>query len=874
MRILLRKFRIASIFLALIIVLALATSVFAAINRVDRPALKDIYEDYFYMGCIYYSPTDIRNNAGVLYQAREMDGISEGARTDAGLKLKHFNSFTNANFMKPDNLWTNTYGDPRWIQGTLNVDDAVRLPKSLGIHLQGHTLLWHNQSPAWPAADNTWDYETARRMMEHYLKTVLTHFHNDDPLVQFDAIDVINEPMKNNPTNPTDWRSALRTGYNPEERTARWARAYAKGGNSWDYVYDAFMFSRRYTDWMLVYNDFNDMENEAMAIAVASMVKEFNETYAKSNERKLFDKDGKERKLVEAIGTQSHYDTRLNMDNFERNIKIYLDADVVVDLTEVDVTIPRATDKYRSATVGFITNQAELHELAKEQAIFYAKMFAMLKDVDKYKKGINRITLWGVNDNDWRSTGFPLPWYNTASATAFGTRINEPKEAYWAIVQPEAYLEEAGLPPNGIHATFNYGGNTYKARTWGGANSYTEVKISVPAGTRKIDFTKNNVTLSNGFTVTNITTNTPNGEVGGGKPCVVTVYAVGENPTAKDPTNPEVPLEIVKNTATFKLTFTWNEDSTKTNKAWRLAKSIENDKTYVVVSAASDMALANKSKGIQTGVVPQSLTRMPVIVSGDIITFHSHPQDAGGVTLPQENLKWVFTDRTSVPPGRYKHPEKYADQTGYSLQCFVHATAAYPQMMFRDTSQQINNQYEITTRGRDGAESPGIADKALAQAVWFNTGIDPDTGETQMFLYSEPEDQHYVLKEVLTGALNSSLSGNATANIIPNAAGGGFVALRSSNPFEDATAVKLYTYDIAPYDLIDATPSAVVEKLNGNKNNLTVTVIEDYDDGEIRVYEKTFSIDNNAAGTYQVGPYKVYVDTKGNTQIRACYIVK
>ena len=70
------------------------------------------------------------------------------------------------------------------------------------------------------------------------------------------------------------------------------------------------------------------------------------------------------------------------------------------------------------------------------------------------------------------------------------------------------------------------------------------------------------------------------------------------------------------------------------------------------------------------------------------------------------------------------------------------------------------------------------------------------------------------------------------------------------------------------------TPSAVVEKLNGNKNNLTITVTETDANGAKNNITKTFSIDNNAAGTYVVGPYKVFVDTKGNTQIRECYIVE
>jgi len=73
--------------------------------------------------------------------------------------------------------------------------------------------------------------------------------------------------------------------------------------------------------------------------------------------------------------------------------------------------------------------------------------------------------------------------------------------------------------------------------------------------------------------------------------------------------------------------------------------------------------------------------------------------------------------------------------------------------------------------------------------------------------------------------------------------------------------------------LDDAVPAASVEKLNGNKNNLTVTVTEYFSDGSENCIKVTFSIDNNAAGTYNVGGYKVYVDTKGNTQIRDCRIV-
>ena len=71
--------------------------------------------------------------------------------------------------------------------------------------------------------------------------------------------------------------------------------------------------------------------------------------------------------------------------------------------------------------------------------------------------------------------------------------------------------------------------------------------------------------------------------------------------------------------------------------------------------------------------------------------------------------------------------------------------------------------------------------------------------------------------------------------------------------------------------------SAVVTKDKGNMNTLAITVKDHYFDFKADAMgecTKIFTINNNAAGTYDVCGYKVYVDTKGNTQIRECYIVK
>jgi len=72
---------------------------------------------------------------------------------------------------------------------------------------------------------------------------------------------------------------------------------------------------------------------------------------------------------------------------------------------------------------------------------------------------------------------------------------------------------------------------------------------------------------------------------------------------------------------------------------------------------------------------------------------------------------------------------------------------------------------------------------------------------------------------------------------------------------------------------IEVSSNAVVTKLNGNQNKLTVTVTERFPLQAPSVYAETFMIANNSADFFIVGDYTVYVNTKGNVQIRDCYLV-
>jgi hypothetical protein len=74
--------------------------------------------------------------------------------------------------------------------------------------------------------------------------------------------------------------------------------------------------------------------------------------------------------------------------------------------------------------------------------------------------------------------------------------------------------------------------------------------------------------------------------------------------------------------------------------------------------------------------------------------------------------------------------------------------------------------------------------------------------------------------------------------------------------------------------LAPVTFAASVEKLTGNTNYLTVTVYEWNRDGTVATVTEKFEIKNNAIGVYGVGPYDVYVDTKGNDKIKEIYLME
>ncbi len=311
----------------------------------------------------------------------------------------HFNTMTCGNEMKPDAL-QRTKGSFTWS----TADGMISKAQSQGIKVHGHVLVWHSQTPTWFNQNSAGGYlsrDAALSNMKTHIKTVMEHFGN-----KVISWDVVNEAMQDSPSQGSNWKEALRKS----------AWYYSVGP---DFVEQAFLAARAvldsHPDWniKLYYNDFND-DFPAKRDAIYNMVKEINDRYASTHQGKL---------LIDGIGLQSHYDMRTDPKNVEDAIEKYASLGVELSVSELDVLAGM--------------NYSLSSSWAEKQGSLYAQLFKIYK---KHANDIERVTLWGYQDNQsWRSGQNPLPFN--------GSQV--PKPAYYAIVDPDKYLAEHPLytPP-------------------------------------------------------------------------------------------------------------------------------------------------------------------------------------------------------------------------------------------------------------------------------------------------------------------------------------------------------------------------------------------------------------------------------------------
>lgn len=354
----------------------------------DIAGLKDVYADYFKLGCAC--------TAGELAPQSAKDLI-----------LKHHNSITLGNELKPENMLDQKATQAYLEETGDNTKPIVKLNgaarsildfcRENRISVRGHVLVWHSQTPGWFFKDNytkegEWvDQETMTKRMEAYIKGVFEALDAEYADVDFYAWDVVNEAFLDD--------GSPRSGgmYDDDYDASGWTQIW--GDNS--FIETAFTFARKYAPkgCKLYYNDFNEYMTQKMDAIIAMA------------------EDLKAKGLIDGIGMQSHLDVRSGSDAFpsvsmyEAAVAKYAETGLDIQITELDATVN--------------------DENFEAQATYYK---GIMDVAVKYAKHISAVVIWGTTDDrSWRSSKTPLLFNGDFTA----------KPAYYEIVKGISYTTPA-----------------------------------------------------------------------------------------------------------------------------------------------------------------------------------------------------------------------------------------------------------------------------------------------------------------------------------------------------------------------------------------------------------------------------------------------
>lgn len=299
---------------------------------------------------------------------------------DKDLILQHFNVMTPENLMKPDAMQPSE-GNFRWN----DADAMVEFCQSNGITPIGHTLCWHNQSGNYLSQVS--DRESAIERLKTHVQTLAARY--DGKIYSWD---VLNEAIKDGAKLPAngDWKSQL--------RETQWTKSIGT-----DYIELLFTFAAEAApNTLLYYNDYN-MNDYNKAEVAAAMIKDLRSKGIR----------------IDGIGMQGHYSTDTSLSSVRKSLELFSQIEGLrISVTELDVGVNGSNGKLSSAN-------------EKKQALYYAKLFSLYKE---YADSIERVTFWGYRDDtSWRKESCPLIFNKDLS----------PKEAFYALMDPEAYVANA-----------------------------------------------------------------------------------------------------------------------------------------------------------------------------------------------------------------------------------------------------------------------------------------------------------------------------------------------------------------------------------------------------------------------------------------------
>jgi len=333
------------------------------------------------------------------------ESIVSGADAEGlDILLRQFNTITPENVLKAESV-----NPEPGVYTFAPADEFVALGEAHDMFIVGHTLVWHNQTPAWFFHDEAGKPNTPTTQVERlrqHIEVVAGRYAG-----RVDAWDVVNEVVDNDGSyRPTVWVTSIGSGDELVKLAFRFAAEYAP-------------------DTELYYNDFNAWR-PAKRDGIMRLVR-------------MLQAEGIR---IDGVGIQGHWGLNYpKMEYVEAAIDSFATLGVKVMITELDVDVlplsregqiiggPMRDPQFQLEEFeSFLDPYPETLPVDVQQALAdrYAELFRLF-----YRKRdkIDRVTFWGVHDGmSWKNE-YPVPG-RTNYALLFD-RDRRPKSALEAVLR-------------------------------------------------------------------------------------------------------------------------------------------------------------------------------------------------------------------------------------------------------------------------------------------------------------------------------------------------------------------------------------------------------------------------------------------------------
>ena len=365
------------------------SAAFAAHPAAAQTSLKEAYEDDFLVGVALNDSHFAATNPG-----------------DEALIAAQFNSITPENALK----WDAIHPDPDRYNFEA-ADRYVAFGEKHRMFVIGHTLVWHQQLPAWVLEENGRPVtrEVALQRMRDHIQTVVGRYKG-----RIQGWDVVNEALEDDGSlRPSPWRQII--------------------GD--DYIEKAFQFAHEADpEAELYYNDYS-LENAPKRKGAIDLVKKLQAAGVK----------------IDGVGTQGHCkmnwpSTRL----LDETLTELGQLGIKTMITELDVDVLPGRNNNGSAEIT-LREEADPaldpytaglpDEMQEKLARRYAEFFAVYR---KHRGSLNRVTFWGVTDKGSWLNGWPIR--GRTNYPLLFDRQSKPKPAFQAVVDASHSELEAPDP--------------------------------------------------------------------------------------------------------------------------------------------------------------------------------------------------------------------------------------------------------------------------------------------------------------------------------------------------------------------------------------------------------------------------------------------